>query len=621
MGNSFEFELTAKDEASASIQRIEEVVKNLNPLLQKTRDGLALGGQESIDGLDSLNDRLSKVSTFARDNVQFISDMVPPLKMVGELGGKLASSVTRMGALGAAAYVTGKGVGYVIDGLQDAGRSAYELDVAAKNAGMRVDDFTRLTGAMRILGIDSNAANQAVEGLYGTLRNAKVGEDNALFGALKSAKIDIELNSRGNVDVLKTLDNMANVFPTLAPEVQKTLANVLHLGPELLALMREGVKFKELLAKSDKFNLTVDPELNEQLTEANRQMNEFYARYEGFNNRLKNDLYLKVLPNKEVVSSIDEYKKYSDGELYHGNRDKDLRQRALRDDEFKKSLSIRERLDLTLNYPNTNLKKKIDDKYGAAWAVARLDNLTSKLQNDLEKVQVAYPTLKNAPNYIDQVMGNTPEQQHLSQLESQYNLPPGLLDKVWDTESSRGVKLLSPKGAEGPFQFMPPTGRDYGLNTRSDRMDFYKSSDAAARYLSDQLKRFGGDVRKAVASYNWGPNRVDRLGLDRAPWETRDYLQKIMPGLPAFYPQAEQLENNHYESSNEIPPSIFGRATSNSDASEINQNLVSAITSLNQTMQDSKMQIELTLVDSKTGERRTLVGEGGGRVSTSMSFP
>lgn len=45
MAKSFDFELTANDEASAAILRIEEIVKHLNPLLDRTRDALALGGQ------------------------------------------------------------------------------------------------------------------------------------------------------------------------------------------------------------------------------------------------------------------------------------------------------------------------------------------------------------------------------------------------------------------------------------------------------------------------------------------------------------------------------------------------------------------------------------------------
>ncbi|MFM1346316.1 lytic transglycosylase domain-containing protein [Yersinia proxima] len=56
-------------------------------------------------------------------------------------------------------------------------------------------------------------------------------------------------------------------------------------------------------------------------------------------------------------------------------------------------------------------------------------------------------------------------------------------------------------------------------------------------YLADLLKDFDGDVNKPVASYNWGQNNVHKHGLGKAPTETRNYLQKIMPDLPAVDPQ------------------------------------------------------------------------------------
>lgn len=49
---------------------------------------------------------------------------------------------------------------------------------------------------------------------------------------------------------------------------------------------------------------------------------------------------------------------------------------------------------------------------------------------------------------------------------------------------------------------MSVMGRYYGLNTTEDRMDFNKSSAAAAKYLADLLKDFDDDVNKTVASYN-----------------------------------------------------------------------------------------------------------------------
>lgn len=87
-----------------------------------------------------------------------------------------------------------------------------------------------------------------------------------------------------------------------------------------------------------------------------------------------------------------------------------------------------------------------------------------------------------------------------------------------------------------------------------------------------------------------------------------------------FYPQGESSDAGDSQVSKDNTYRIFSGPGRQGDSSGVNQDLLSAITSLNKTMQDSKMQIELTLVDSKTGERRTIVGNDGARVSTSMNF-
>lgn len=77
MSNSFDFELVAGDHVSEAIAQIDEAVRNLEPQLEKTRQGLQLGGQETIDGLNGYNSRLDIMARTARDNVQFIGDMIP----------------------------------------------------------------------------------------------------------------------------------------------------------------------------------------------------------------------------------------------------------------------------------------------------------------------------------------------------------------------------------------------------------------------------------------------------------------------------------------------------------------------------------------------------------------
>lgn len=115
-------------------------------------------------------------------------------------------------------------------------------------------------------------------------------------------------------------------------------------------------------------------------------------------------------------------------------------------------------------------------------------------------------------------------------LEKKYGLPSGLLDSVWQQESSRGKNMLSPKGAQGHFGFMPKTAAAYGLK---DPNDLAESSDAAARMYRDLLKSNGGNLPGALASYNWGSGNVARQGMGAAPRETRDYISGVMGRMGA----------------------------------------------------------------------------------------
>ncbi|HEU5162394.1 MAG TPA: transglycosylase SLT domain-containing protein [Thermoanaerobaculia bacterium] len=111
-------------------------------------------------------------------------------------------------------------------------------------------------------------------------------------------------------------------------------------------------------------------------------------------------------------------------------------------------------------------------------------------------------------------------------------------------ESAYIPTLTSRVGARGIWQFMPPTAREYGLRVDwwvDERADPEKSTKAAARYLKDLHRMFGGDWSLALAAYNCGPGRVERT-LDREGVETfwelleRTALPKETRGyVPTFW--------------------------------------------------------------------------------------
>lgn len=104
-------------------------------------------------------------------------------------------------------------------------------------------------------------------------------------------------------------------------------------------------------------------------------------------------------------------------------------------------------------------------------------------------------------------------------------------------ESALNPKAHSHMGAAGLWQFMPSTGKLYGLEINSlvdERMDPVKSTVAACRFLKSLYALFG-DWNLAIAAYNCGPGNVNKA-IHRSgkrdfwsiypylPRETRSYL-------------------------------------------------------------------------------------------------
>ncbi|MGH9971699.1 MAG: transglycosylase SLT domain-containing protein [Pyrinomonadaceae bacterium] len=118
------------------------------------------------------------------------------------------------------------------------------------------------------------------------------------------------------------------------------------------------------------------------------------------------------------------------------------------------------------------------------------------------------------------------------------------IDITWlgQVESAWKPRAVSWAAASGLWQFVPSTGREYGLRQTAwidERNSFEQATRASARYLKSLAARYNGNWELAMAAYNTGAGNVDRA-ISRAGtanfWqiypfiaqETRNYVPNIL---------------------------------------------------------------------------------------------
>ncbi len=108
-----------------------------------------------------------------------------------------------------------------------------------------------------------------------------------------------------------------------------------------------------------------------------------------------------------------------------------------------------------------------------------------------------------------------------------HSISAPLVEAVAWQESRFNQSAVSPKGAMGVMQLMPATARQLGVDAR----DVASNIEGGALYLSQMLRRFEGDVPRALAAYNAGPEAVQRYGGIPPYAETQAYVRAILGRL------------------------------------------------------------------------------------------
>jgi membrane-bound lytic murein transglycosylase D len=130
-----------------------------------------------------------------------------------------------------------------------------------------------------------------------------------------------------------------------------------------------------------------------------------------------------------------------------------------------------------------------------------------------ERVSKNLRWLANNQRYLDRVTDQSRPYLHYVANELKANDLPLELALLPIVESAYNPFAMSPSRALGIWQFMPQTGRNFGLAQNhwyDGRRDIVASTDAAVRYLKRLNTMFDGDWFLAVAAYNAGEGTVRR---------------------------------------------------------------------------------------------------------------
>ena len=150
-------------------------------------------------------------------------------------------------------------------------------------------------------------------------------------------------------------------------------------------------------------------------------------------------------------------------------------------------------------------------------------------------------------SYFDLSPGYKSVRHLLREASDTHGIDYELLQALIATESGFNARAVSPKGAVGLMQLIPPTAARYGVRADKSAAVEKKLTDpktnirAGSSYLSDLIRLFPGQIELAIAAYNAGEGAVQRAGnkIPNYP-ETRNYVKTVMQLYTTLKPAGVQ---------------------------------------------------------------------------------
>ncbi len=601
MANVFDFQLKADDQVSQSIQNIDDAVKKLTPQLNDAQKVVQLGGRRSAEGLDEVSGRLEKLAKNARDGVQFVGDLVPPLKMVGGL---------TLGLGGLATVING-----VKTGIKEYADSGYKIDTTAKNISATTRAYQELTGAMIENGATRDSAESSVTGLYQRANDALNGRDDPFNALLAQMGVKISKTKEGMADVVKLMDDLNKAMLQQSPARQAVIAQVGQFSPELLNYLRQSTEqVQRLKDQAQRDGLIFSDKDVQNALAFRNQVNQISASWDGM--LMKGQAWLGQAPI--VQKSFDDASQIMQhgfdaatvGSLMtwnSGGKQADRLRDAGKNEKFKSTLSMKEKLDLRLGYASGDLVKKLESYYGPT-------DTARQLQQDVQGLYVqqqppvpySQPGNGSARGIRNNNPGNLRAAPNAVGNDGSFPIFSNANDGL--AAMSRQLQLYGNRGNNTPYGIIHTYAPSSENNTQAYINAVTNDTGYGAHENLDLsnpavLKRMMASmIRHENGSQPYSESDLDS-GINTSMTDPRWMM-----------PQGRSQNAGKNE------PNINAQTSGPGGTSGSGVDTKQVVDILSKVLKDNKNEIELTLINERTGERKKISGTGG-KVTAAMPMP
>ena len=195
--------------------------------------------------------------------------------------------------------------------------------------------------------------------------------------------------------------------------------------------------------------------------------------------------------------------------------------------------------------PLLKAAENLGDPQRDLWARIRVGFSLAELDSALVKENEAW--YANRPEYVGRMLDRSKRYMFYIVEEVEKRGMPTEIALLPMIESAFNPKAYSRSHASGIWQFIPSTGRHFGLSQNwwvDSRRDVIAATDAALDYLQ-KLHGMFGSWELALAAYNWGEGSVSRaIAKNKAQGLPTDYLSLRMPNETRQYvPRLMAIKN------------------------------------------------------------------------------